>query len=117
MQSIIDDIERKYPRANVIVACSSGDDSQKLLRLLSDRGFNPVGIADRASVALALAAQIPADVAVVQAELSGRRSGRELAAELHGTWGLPTFVFDEGPPTAPGVAPEPGERARSTRLA
>ena len=112
MQSIIEDIERRYPRANVIIACSSGDDSETLLKLLSDRGFNPVGIADRASVALALASQIPADVAVVQAELSGRRSGRDLAVELHGTWGLPTFVFGETPPTEPDVAPAEGRSAQ-----
>lgn len=90
----IDHIDSEYGSANVIVACGCPERAETILGLLRDRGHNPVFIADRASVALAMAAQIPADVAVVDPELLGVRDGRELADLLRETWGVPSLLIE-----------------------
>lgn len=43
-----------------------------------------------------MAAQIPADIAIVNEDLGGVRSGRELADELRDTWGVPSLVVAGG---------------------
>ena len=91
MLSIVETIERTYPFGNVIVACSSHEHSEKLVEMLSDRGLNPVAVAESASVAMALAAQVRADVAIVDPELHG--GGRALTMQLQDTWGVPSLFL------------------------
>ncbi|WP_205854102.1 hypothetical protein [Phenylobacterium kunshanense] len=92
----MDHIDSQYKSANVLVACTCPDMANTILSHLHSRGHNPIVVADRASVALAMAAQIPADIAIVNEDLGGVRSGRELADELRDTWGVPSLVVAGG---------------------
>jgi hypothetical protein len=47
-------------------------------------------------MALALAAQTPADLALVDRRLAGRRDGETFAQELYATWGARSLLVDAG---------------------
>ncbi len=64
------------------------------LQALSEAGFEVVGPASSAAVAMTLAAQTPADVALIHVEVAGPRDGQSLAHALRDTWGVPSVLFD-----------------------
>lgn len=47
-------------------------------------------------MALALAAQTPADLALVDRRLAGRRDGETFAQELYAIWGARSILVDAG---------------------
>lgn len=96
------------PFANtVVVACSAVESSQRIVEALSDNGFSVVGPVATASMALALAAQSPVTIAVVEAGLAG--NGHALARQLMDNWGVPSVLFDE--PDEAGAAHDQAWRA------
>lgn len=96
------------PFANtVVVACSAVESSQRIVEALSDNGFSVVGPVATASMALALAAQSPVTIAVVEAGLAG--NGQALARQLMDNWGVPSVLFDE--PDEAGAAHDQSWRA------
>ena len=95
MLKTIEALSASCTSANVIIACGSAITAERLLKILVERGHNPVGVADRASTALALAAQMPGEVvAIIAHELHGVRKGPELAAKLLETWGIRSLLLD-----------------------
>ena len=79
------------PDRTVIVASRR----EELVAALSEAGFNVVGPVTTASMALILAAQAPAALALVDENLTGRRTGPELAAQLYETWGVRSVLLGE----------------------
>ena len=79
----------------IIVAMSERHAPDRLVQRLLAEGHCVVGPATTAAMALALAAQTPATLAVVHLELDGRRDGRRLAASLTDTWGVPSVLIAE----------------------
>ena len=95
MLKTIDALSVNGTSATVIIACGCALTAERLLNALVERGHNPVGVADRASTALALAAQMSSEVvAIVAHELRGVRKGPELAAKLRETWGIRSLLLD-----------------------
>lgn len=94
MLELIERTESEYPSANVIVVSACGDTSDELLELISNTNLNVVGAATRAATALVLAAQTPADLAIVHHRLAGRRDGAELARQLEANWGVTTLLIE-----------------------
>ncbi len=102
----------------VVVACSHGESSERIVAALSDHGFSVVGPVDSATMALALAAQSPLTMAVVEHGLAGH--GHDLARRLMDNWGVPTVLFDEpteAVPTENQTWRADGEIASRVRLA
>lgn len=101
----------------VVVACSRADSSQRIVEALSDQGFSVVGPVASAAMALALAAQSPLTMAVVEHDIAG--DGHDLARRLMDNWGVPSVVFDE--PLDPGAQDQAwragGEMAARVRRA
>jgi DNA-binding response OmpR family regulator len=81
------------PFTTVIVVKRSSEIPDPLVETLTDAGLNVVGPVDTAAQALAMIAQTRADVALVAAELAGRRDGFELARCLKDTWGVPAVML------------------------
>ncbi|MDZ4376444.1 MAG: hypothetical protein U1C74_34090 [Phenylobacterium sp.] len=55
-----------------------------------------IGPVDRAGMALALAAQTPVDLALVDRRLAGHRDGPAFAEALMTTWGARSILIDDG---------------------
>lgn len=98
------------PDRTVIVASRR----QALVEVLSDAGYSVVGPVTSASMALILAAQAPAGLALVDEELTGKRSGQELAAVLFETWGVRSVLL--GSTTDLEAAPWSATGADAERL-
>lgn len=81
----------------IIVVCPEEARALKIMACLADADLLVVGPAARASLALALAAQTPIGLAILSANLTGSRTGGELAEELMSTWGAPSILLDEQP--------------------
>jgi DNA-binding response OmpR family regulator len=79
----------------VLVAHHDPDYVQQLVAHLSDQGFHVLGPARTARMALALAAQAPAGLAVVGRKLAGARDGATLARVLEERWGVASVLIDE----------------------
>jgi len=79
----------------VVVACGAAESSQRIVGILSDAGVSVIGPVDSARMALALAAQTPFTLAVVDSQLSGERDGRNLAEALMSTWGVRSVLMDD----------------------
>lgn len=94
MLEIIERAEIRYPSSNVILVSACERTSGQLLHLISGRDLKVVGTATRAATALALAAQVPADLAIVHHRLAGRRDGAELARRLEEIWGVPSLLIE-----------------------
>ena len=94
MLELIERAEIRYPCSNVILVSGCERTSDQLLNLIYERNLNVVGTATRAATALALAAQVPADLAIVHDRLAGRRDGAELARLLKEIWGVPSLLID-----------------------
>lgn len=86
-------IEQYADIRTVLIAGASSEYPEELVRRFADAGLNVIGPVETARQALALAAQTPADLAVVSARLAGLRDGEELARRLQDTWGIPSIVL------------------------
>ena len=83
------DLIEQYGRfSTVMVVRRSFDLPDRLVEVLTDAGVNVLGPVDTASRALAIAAQTPADIALIHPDLAGQRDGFELARRLEDTWGV-----------------------------
>ena len=92
----LDELIEQYGDARtVLIAAAHSEYPQDLVARLTDAGKTVLGPVDTASLALALAAQSPADLAIVTTRLSGRRDGEELARRLGDTWGVPAVVLPQ----------------------
>lgn len=88
-QKTIDELERF---SNVVVAAMSSPHRDGLMEQLHERGVNILGPVDTAAQALALLAHHPADFAIIEDVLAGRRGGGELADALEAQWGVPSVL-------------------------
>lgn len=93
MQSETEILKTIEKSATVMVVRKSPTVPDRLVEILTDSGHNVLGPVCTAKQALAIAAQHPADVALIEAELAGRRSGLELARELEATWGVRALML------------------------
>lgn len=82
-------------KETIIVAMSQRHRPDRLVQRLVLEGHAVIGPVTTAAMALALAAQMPATLAVVHADLDGGRDGRALAASLTDTWGVPSVLIAE----------------------
>jgi ActR/RegA family two-component response regulator len=80
---------------SVLVAHHDPKVLERLTAHLVDRGYDVIGPARTASMALALVAQTPVALALVGERLAGGGQGADLAEALRGTWGVRTFVLRE----------------------
>ena len=80
---------------SVLVAHHDPKTLERLTSNLVDRGYDVIGPARSASVALALAAQMPISHALISERLAGRRKGADLAKTLRETWGVRSFILRE----------------------
>lgn len=85
-----------HEQDRVIVVCGDQTVSAAMVQRLSEAGFGVIGPASSARMALALAAQAPAAMAVVTADLSDGRPGRDLAHDLMSNWGVRSMVLEAG---------------------
>jgi len=76
---------------------SQAEAAGETLLALSEAGFEVVGPAPDAAVALTLAAQSHADVALIHVAVAGPREGHSLAQALREDWGVPSVLFEAGP--------------------
>lgn len=83
------------PIKSVLVAHHDARTLERLTSKLVDRGYDVIGPARTAGVALALAAQSPISHAIISERLAGRRKGAELAKALRETWGVRSFMLRE----------------------
>jgi DNA-binding NarL/FixJ family response regulator len=68
---------------------------RELVAALSEAGINVLGPVTTASLALILASHGPADLALIDDQLAGRRTGAELADALYETWGVRSVMLDD----------------------
>lgn len=83
---------------SVLVAHHDPEALERLTFDLADRGYEVVGRARTAGLALALAAQTPVSHAVISERLAGRRKGSDLAKALREIWGVRSFILRESRP-------------------
>lgn len=79
----------------VLLVCSEEAASAEILHKLWDGGHNVVGPAANARMALAMAAQHPATVALVASPPTGRRDAVELAQALKRDWGIGSIILKD----------------------
>lgn len=82
----------------ILVAHTDAKYTAILTSHLQDQGFEVVGPAKTARMALALAALGPLDKAIVGRKLDGRRDGAGLAEALTANWGVCSIVVDKPDP-------------------
>lgn len=87
---------KAHDRETVIVVCGDNAVSATMVQRLSEAGFGVIGPASSARMALALAAQSPISMALVTADLSDGRPGRDLAHDLMSNWGVRSMVLEAG---------------------
>jgi hypothetical protein len=100
----------------VLLICSEESTSAELLGKLSGHGHGVVGPAENARMALAMAAQHLATIALVASAPTGRRSAVELAQALKRDWGIGSIILDDVEAGAGAQAhewaPQPSQAAR-----
>ena len=101
----------------VLLICSEESTSAELLSKLWGHGHGVVGPAENARMALAMAAQHPATIALVASAPTGRRSAVELAQALKRDWGIGSIILDNVEADEPRAqardwAPRPSQAAR-----
>jgi hypothetical protein len=79
----------------VILVCTDAVRSVHLIERLSQAGIHVLGPARTASMALAIAAQTPVSLAIVDQPPTGRRKIRELAHALMADWGVRTLLLND----------------------
>lgn len=82
----------------ILVAHTDAEYLSKLMNHLQDNGFEVVGPAKTARMALGLAAHGPVARAIVGRELAGQRNGAALAEALATNWGVSSIVIDRPDP-------------------
>jgi hypothetical protein len=92
MRDINDLIEQCRRVSTVLIVKKATTSPDPLVEILVESGVNVLGPVDTAAKALTIIAQTPADLAVVEPELAGRRHGPELARALREVWGVPAVV-------------------------
>jgi hypothetical protein len=93
MQHLDELIEQYGDIRTILVAGAPNEYPTNLIQHLTDSGRTVIGPADTAKLALALAAQSSADLALVAPKLAGQRDGAELARRLQDIWGVPSIVL------------------------
>lgn len=88
MTDIRELIEQYDSFSTVMIVHPEPDVTDGLVEILTEAGINVLGPVGTASVALAIAAQARADLALVSPKLAGRRNGAELAQRLEDIWGV-----------------------------
>lgn len=88
-EKTINELERF---SNVVIAAMSSPHRDDLVEQLHERGVNILGPVDTAAQALALMAHHPAEFAIIETALAGRRDGGELADALQSQWGVPSVL-------------------------
>jgi len=78
----------------ILLVCRDEDYSVNLIGSLHDIGANVIGPVTSGDVALALAAQISPNLAILADDPSCERDAAGLARELHDTWGVRSLVLD-----------------------
>jgi len=92
MRDFHDLVEQCRRVSTVLVVKKATMSPDPFVEILVESGINVLGPVDTASKALTIIAQSPADLAVVEPELAGRRHGPELARALLEVWGVPAVV-------------------------
>ena len=77
----------------MLVVCSDEEYAANILEKLIESGYSVVGPVQTAGVALAMAAQTIATVAVVARPPTGKRGARELAAALMRDWNIGSLIL------------------------
>jgi hypothetical protein len=85
--------ERPMFASHTVVVASSESNAAGLVESLSNAGFSVVGPIGTAAMTLAMAAQKPVTVAVVENDLDGDSGGSTLADDLLANWGVPSVVL------------------------
>ncbi|MFN3584659.1 hypothetical protein [Phenylobacterium sp.] len=92
MRDFHDIVEQCRRVSTVLVVKKATMSPDPFVEILVESGVNVLGPVDTAAKALTIIAQSPADLAVVEPELAGRRHGPELARALQEVWGVPAVV-------------------------
>ena len=82
----------------MLVICDDEEYAEGILKSLFDGGYSVVGPVQTAGVALAMAAQTMATVAVVARPPTGKRGARELAATLMRDWNIGSLILCDDDP-------------------
>jgi DNA-binding NarL/FixJ family response regulator len=88
-----DVIEQCERFSTVMLVGRTFDFPEGFVEVLTDAGVNVLGPADTARHALLIAAQTPADLALIHPKLAGQRDGFELARSLEETWGVRSVMI------------------------
>jgi DNA-binding response OmpR family regulator len=88
------------PGRTILLAHHDGAYLEDLVQRFSDAGYEVVGAARTAKMALALAALGRVDMAIVGHKLGGIRDGATLAGALKSTWGVPSQLIERPEPEA-----------------
>jgi hypothetical protein len=86
----------------ILVAHTDPTYLETMIPRLVERGFNVIGPATTARVALALAAHTPISLALVGEKLAGVRDGRAVSRTLRSLWGVPSILIPDRPAPAAG---------------
>jgi len=104
----------------VLLVCSDPIQSKDLRDRLHAEGFQVIGPASSAAMAMALAAQIEPTVALVARQPTGRRKAAEFARDLMRTWGVGSVILraaegEAKPPRESRWLARPNQAARFWR--
>jgi CheY-like chemotaxis protein len=100
----------------VILVCDDETNSREILSKLSAQGIGVIGPATTASMALTLAAQTFANIAVLARRPDGGPLGPELARRLMKTWGVRSLVLEDGEESHDDWAAMPAQAARLKQI-
>ena len=97
---------------SVILVCDDERDSHDILNRLEAEGIGVIGPATSATMALTLASQTFANIAVLARRPSEGPLGSELARSLMKTWGVRSVVLEGGADAHDEWAARPAQAAR-----
>lgn len=101
----------------VLLICSDGASAATLRDRLFEEGFQVIGPASTAAMAMALAAQTLPTVAVIARPPTGRRNAAEAARDLMRTWGVGSVVLGDATDRLASPPPESRWVARPSQVA
>lgn len=97
---------------SVILVCDNERDSHDILNRLEAEGIGVIGPATSATMALTLASQTLANIAVLARRPSEAPLSSDLARNLMKTWGVRSVVLEGGAETQGEWAAKPAQAAR-----
>src|SRR5687768_11634631 len=97
---------------SVILVCDDERESHDILNKLEAEGIGVIGPATSATMALTLASQSFANIAVLARRPSGGPLDADLAKNLMNTWGVRSVVLEGDVETHGDWAPRPAQAAR-----